>query len=203
MRRGSRIGLVLMAVLAVGTTAEMVPVRAAQQPQTPPSPPGQTTPQLVPLEVEVVISRYRGDERVSRTPYILAVNAGPDGQRPEPAQLNIGAEVPVPVTTFTPAGNQPPQVSFNYRHVGTTIQCSATIRGDGRYALNLSIDESSVYTDESRGTQATVAGTPVFRSYESRNTLLLRDGQSRQYTAATDRVSGEVIRIEATLRVVQ
>jgi hypothetical protein len=46
-----------------------------------------------------------------------------------------------------------------------------------------------------------VAGSPVFRSYESRNTLLLRNGQSRQYIAATDRVSGEIVRIEVTLRV--
>jgi hypothetical protein len=44
-----------------------------------------------------------------------------------------------------------------------------------------------------------VAGSPVFRSYESRNTLLLRNGQSRQDIAATDRVSG--VRIEVTLRV--
>jgi hypothetical protein len=33
------------------------------------------------------------------------------------------------------------------------------------------------------------------------NTLVLRDGQSRQFTAATDRVSGAVVRIEVTLKV--
>jgi hypothetical protein len=198
---------VLVATLALAMASAREPVRAAQQPQAPPSPPGQAAQQLVPLEVEVVISRYQGEKRVSRTPYALAVNANSDAQRAERAQLNIGAEVPVPMTTFTPAGagNPParPLVSFNYRHVGTTIECWAALRSDGRYALNIEIDESSLYTDENQGTTSTVAGSPVFRSFSSRNTLLLRDGQSREYTAATDRVSGEVIRIEATLRVVQ
>ena len=44
---------------------------------------------------------------------------------------------------------------------------------------------------------------PVFRSYQSTNTLVLKDGQSREFTAAADRVSGEVIRIGVTLRVVK
>ena len=49
----------------------------------------------------------------------------------------------------------------------------------------------------------TVGNIPVFRSYQSTNTLVLKDGQSREFTAATDRVSGEVIRIAVTLRVVK
>jgi hypothetical protein len=44
---------------------------------------------------------------------------------------------------------------------------------------------------------------PVFRSFRSTNTLVLRDGQTRQFTAATDRVSGEVVRIDVTLNVVK
>jgi hypothetical protein len=44
---------------------------------------------------------------------------------------------------------------------------------------------------------------PVFRNFKTRTTLLLRDGQSRQFTAATDRVSGETVRIDVTLRVVK
>lgn len=43
----------------------------------------------------------------------------------------------------------------------------------------------------------------VMRSYRSANTLVLRDGQTRQFTAATDRVNGEVIRSDVTLRVVK
>ena len=72
---------------------------------------------------------------------------------------------------------------------------------DGRFDLRLNIDDSSVYQSPS-----TVPGgnqMPAFRSFRSRNTLLLRDGQSREYTAATDRVSGEVVKISVTLKVVK
>jgi hypothetical protein len=203
-RDNHRFGLVLAAMLALAMTTGTASVRAARQADDPQAA-GRAVPDLVPLDVEIVVSRYRDDERVSRAPYVLAVTAASERPRAEAAQLNIGAEVPVPATTFTPARNDGPEarpmVSFNYRHVGTTIECWAVVRADGRYALNVSIDESSVYTGDSQGAPSTVAGSPVFRSYESRNTLLLRNGQSRQYIAATDRVSGEVIRIEVTLRV--
>jgi hypothetical protein len=44
---------------------------------------------------------------------------------------------------------------------------------------------------------------PVFRNFKTRNTLLLQDGQSRRFTAAADRVSGETVQVEVTLRVVK
>jgi hypothetical protein len=44
---------------------------------------------------------------------------------------------------------------------------------------------------------------PVFRKFSSTNMLVMRDGQTREFTAATDRVSGEVVRIAVTLRVVK
>jgi hypothetical protein len=44
---------------------------------------------------------------------------------------------------------------------------------------------------------------PAFRNFKSRNRLLLRDGQTRQYTAATDRITGETVRIEVSLKVVK
>lgn len=41
------------------------------------------------------------------------------------------------------------------------------------------------------------------RSFRSTNTLVRRDGQTHQFTAATNRVNGDVTRIEITLRVVK
>jgi hypothetical protein len=161
-----------------------------------PSPVAKT---LVPLEVEVIISRYMDVKRISSLPYTLAVNAnGPE------VQLNMGTEVAVPVTAFTPAAGDAktaPLTSYNYRSVGTSIVASSSVTEDGRFDLRLFIDDSSVYQSPS-----TVPGgnqMPAFRSFRSRNTLLLRDGQSREYTAATDRVSGEVVKISVTLKVVK
>jgi hypothetical protein len=154
----------------------------------------------VPLEIEIVISRFQGDKKISSVPYLLAVNA--EGGE---ARLRMGTDVPVYNTAFTPAGGKDaPQAlrSYNYRSVGTTITSSARSAPENRFELNLVVEDSSVYT----GTEKTVPGgegMPVFRSFNSVNTLLLRDGQTRQYTAAVDRVSGEVVKVDVTLKVVK
>ena len=148
----------------------------------------------------MVITRYDGTKKVSSLPYTLAVNA--NGSE---VQLNMGAEVAIPSSAFTPVaggGAGPnPLTSYSYRPVGTGIVARATVAEDGRFDLRLNIDDSSVYTNP--GAPSAVGQLPAFRSFRSRNTLLLRDGQTREYTAATDRVSGEVVRVGVTLKVVK
>ncbi len=160
---------------------------------------------VTPLDVEVVIARFQGDKRISSMPYLLAVNATVEVSRAPETQLNMGTEVPVPVNTFAPAdGKTPPLRSYNYRSVGTSIVASANRIQDGRFELRLSIDDSSVYTSTENKQNGPILGdTPVFRSFKTRNNLLLRDGQTREYTAATDRVSGEVVKVSVTLKVVK
>ena len=153
----------------------------------------------VPLEIEVVIARFDGTKKISSLPYILAVNA--NGTE---VQLNMGTDVAVPSTAFTPAANDQkvnPVTSYNYRSVGTRIQARANTAEDGRFELQLFIDDSSVYTNPTALPGG--AQLPAFRSFSSRNTLLLRDGQTREYTAATDRVSGEVVRVSVTVKIVK
>lgn len=222
---------VLLAALGLAAEAIQQPPRPPQtlplpptparpdQPPTPPAPPPpppapDPTPgaPLVSLDVQVVITRSQGDKQISRLPYTLAVTANSRNE----SQLNMGSEVPVPSTTFTPmAAAKPPQGgappepptplrSFSYRTVGTVISCRAASGADGQYELTLSVDDTSVLASDQTTPPATiVASMPVFRSFKSRNTLLLADGQTRQYTAAADRVSGEVVRVEVTLKVVK
>ena len=158
---------------------------------------------LVPLEIEITIARYQGEKKISSVPYQLAVNA--EGGE---AKLRMGSEVPVFSAAFTPAAagkekeGPAPLRSYNYRSIGTTITSSARTAPENRFEVNLYVEDRSVYT----GTEKTVPGgegVPVFRNFNSTNTLLLRDGQTRQYTAAVDRVSGEVVKLEVTLRVVK
>jgi hypothetical protein len=174
------------------------------QPETPPQPaPVRPRLPLVPLEVQVVISRYQGEKRISTMPYVLAVNAN----APQSAQLNIGAEVPIPSPSpFAPAmagDNKPGPAlmrSYNYRSIGTIIECRASSADDGRFEVSVNVDESSVYTGAVAGLGD---GPPAFRSFKSRNMLVMRDGQTRQYTAATDRASGETFKVEVTMKVVK
>jgi hypothetical protein len=175
-----------------------VPEQPASAPA--PAPPRAPRPPATPLEVQIVLSRYQGDKRVSSVPYVLAVNTNGS------AQLNMGAEVAIPNSTFTPGdpSKVQPIVSYNYRNVGTSITCSViTTSENGSFEVNISVDDNSVYLKDENAAGGGMSGMPAFRSFKSRNTLLLRDGQTRQYTAATDRVSGETIRIDVSLKVVK
>ncbi len=203
-------------------SAQQQPVAPPLPPPPPPPPPGTPPPPPPPpgtpsseegvdLNVEVTISRYQGDELVSSLPYVLAVTASTDdrpfGPSGSPSSLRMGAEVPV-LTLLQPAspdGASGPVVHggpFTYRPVGTQIDCFASGVGDDRYRVTVIVEDSSVYGDDATSMETIRApGAPVFRSFESSNTLVLRDGQSRQYTAAADRVTGESIRVDVALTV--
>lgn len=205
------IALVVAGSLALGAdvSAQTPPPPV---PAIPPlSPPGVRAGDFTSLEVQVVITRLERGKVVSALPYTLAVttNAGE-------AQLNMGAEVPLPNTILstpaagTPAaGAAPPgsaapasrMTQVTYRPLGTIITCRALKMDDGRYQLVLQVDDSTQFTSG----QAAPAGDamPAFRSFRSRNTIMLSDGQTRQYTAASDRLSGEVVHLDVTMRVVK
>ncbi len=164
--------------------------------------PAADRPESVPLKVEVIISRYQGDELVTSLPYMLSVAAGPGGG----STLSMGAEVPVLTITqpVAPTADNRIVTPFTYRYVGTQISCTAQRLEGDRYQLRINIEESSVYGDDQTSLDAVMApGAPVFRSFESNTNLVLRDGQSRQYTTATDRISGESIRVDVTLTVLE
>ena len=154
--------------------------------------------ELIPVDVEVVISRYQNDKRISSLPYSLAVNAG---EETAPTKLRMGANVPVPSSTFTPVGAAPnPLASFSYRDVGTNIDCVAKPLGDGRFSVYVSVGERSIVQPPAN-CNSTTSCAPVIRNFEAENTLVLRDGQTRQFTAAADRVTGEVVKVDVTLKV--
>ena len=161
--------------------------------------PAQDVNDAVSLSVEVRISRYQGDESVSSRPYVLAVTAGV-GE----SSLQLEDRVPVPVGPANAGPDGVPRpVPFDYQTVGTQISCFARTRGDGRFYVSVQVQESSVGGDDDRTTaDAALASYPaIFRSFDSNNTLVLRDGQTRQYVAAVDAVTGESIRVDVTLTV--
>ncbi len=165
--------------------------------------------QLIPIELHVVVARYQGEKRIASVPYMLTANSVSGAglsNNIERTQLTIGSEVAVPTTTFGPAGDNKtaqPLRSFNYRNVGTVISAAAATSDGGQFEVELQIDESSLGTNAFDGRGGSPTEMPVFKSFKARNRILLRPGQMRQFTAATDRVSGETVRIEVTLTVVK
>jgi len=197
------VGIALIAAL-------LAPPLVAQEPVPPPEasqpPGGRKTPAPVPLKVTVVLSRYQGDKRVSSMPYVLGVMASGWGPGPKTA-LRMGVEVPVAQTRITTDGKPGPVSSYSYRDVGTNIDCGATFEESrpGIFQLALTVSDSSVGLDAAKGggDGRVVPDLPSFRNFNSSFTALLRDGQTVQYTSATDPVSGEVMKIDVTVAVMK
>jgi len=190
-----------------------IPVRAARAqapapaPVPPPSLTGPVPPLLTPLpakesvllKVQVVISRYQGEKKISSQPYTLSVGA--NGPR---ATMKMGTQVPVLTgpAVSGPDGKPLPQ-SYNYRTVGATIECTARSLDDGRYRIELTLDDTSVAAEDP-GPQPFSKGIPQFRSFQiSGATAVLRDGQSTQLTTAAEKVTGEIAKVDVTVNVVK
>lgn len=205
----NRVVMAALAAMVWGVTA------AAQEP--PPRPPSSPTNpkqvQNVPLELQVVIARYQGDKRVGSLPYVLSMKSSIVSRDFRPgigASLRLGSRVPVRTQVVIPAADGKPATTsntVNYENVGTNIDAGASALEDGRYEVTITISESSVITDNKLASDlrgaAGMGEYPVFRSYQSTNTLFVKEGQTTQFTAASDRVSGEVVRVEVKLTVVK
>jgi hypothetical protein len=183
--------LVILATAAL--SAQEVEIR--QAPAVRARPAGQS----VPLKISLLLSRYQGEKKISSVPFVLWVTA----DYPESTRLRMGNQVPVTSIIF--AGKEQ-QSSYTYKDVGTNIDCTASSQAEGYFRLNLTIADSSVYfpdrTDPTLAKEGSAPiGAPAFRSFTSSFYILVRDGQTVQYTSATDQVSGQVLKIDATLNV--
>ena len=182
---------------ALMTTAQENPAPPAAQEKPPAAPQNQATGP-VQLKVTVVLSRYQGDKRVTSLPYVFGVSTGQ-------ARTNLRMGSDVPVILRAQKAGEAPAPSFNYRSVGTNIDCSASMPTNALYSLSLVIEDSSVELPPGRkpGSPAVLDDVPSFRSFRSSFTTTLRDGQSTQHTSATDPVTGEVTKIDVTVNVLK
>jgi len=184
-------------VLALTTTATAGP-QDAEKPKTPEAVP-KTAAAVVnmPLKVQVVIGRYQGEEKISSMPFTLSLNGAPPNNH---ANLRMGSKIPVVMMLMTnvPPKDAPASGPVQYQDVGTNIDCSATAIDDGRFMVSISVEDTSVYPERGPG-----SGNPSFRSFRAGDTMTLRNGQTAQFTAATDKISGEQTRVDVTLTVVK
>ncbi len=148
-----------------------------------------------PLRIQVTLARYQGEKKVSSAPYTLSLGADD-----RPGRIRMGTQVPIQVK------DTPGQVV--YKDVGNNIDCSALAFGNERFKLTCTFEQSSVYSADADRKSAGAAdvslgNVPLFRMFRADATLFLRDGQSGQYTAATDPVSGETLKVDVTLNVLK
>jgi len=157
---------------------------------------------VLPVRVQVVVARYQGDKRISSMPYTMSVNAALRGV----GQIRIGADIPISMAAGQPPADGKPAAAapaISYDQIGTQIDCRVTPTDDGRFVLELTVSEKSVYPDGEGPNVARPMGNPPFRSFRANNTMVLKDGQASEFAAAGDRLTGEIIRVEATLHVLK
>ena len=161
------------------------------------------------VRVSLVIARYQGDKKVASLPYTLIVGTG--GAR---TRMRMGVDTPIPVTPASPSesGVPKPPMSFQYRNVGTNVDCAVWERDrmseagqrETLYRLSLNVENSSAFSGpDTRAAGGSVEGAPLFRRFDTTIDVGLHDGQRTEAIASTDPVTGEVVKIEVTLNVVK
>ncbi len=184
----------LVALFVIGML--LAPVgRAQEKPKA-----AEESKPVTPLKVQVVLSEFEGEKKISSLPYTFFVNA--DDRRAPPTKLRMGLRVPITVSTK----DSPSAVQ--YIDVGTNIDCSAQTSEDGRFRLEMSVERSSVYAAGPEGKSfdwkpgdPPLSMQPIIRQFRVGLSLLVRDGQSVQSTTATDPLIGRVLKIDVTAAV--
>jgi general secretion pathway protein D len=117
--------------------------------------------------------KQKSEARVLSAPRIRGI----EGQ---PAELLLGEEIPVPVTTFVSQVGvgglaNTPVTSFQYRNVGINVRITPRVFVDGTIELELNLETSVLGEDRqiSPGQSA-----PVFRARSITNVVRLRDGET-------------------------
>jgi hypothetical protein len=182
-KRGVVVGAALATLLTAGST-----LRA----QTPPK------PAPIPIKIQIVVTRYDGEKKIASLPYTLI------GSTESTMTLNTGLQVAVinsVVGSPVSSGNGPltstPVTNFTYKPIGTNLSSLVTSQNDGKFKIDLTLDNSSVVPGNSAPGLVTTA--PSFQSFTMRNNLIVADGQTVQYASVTDPGNGMVTKVDLTL----
>lgn len=199
MNRNTLLSLAL--VLAVfGSPA----ARAQEKPKPP-----EDAKSEVPMKVQVVLSEWEGEKKISSLPYVLYLMNEYVGSPGRSASLRMGVRVPV-TTTGKDGASQ-----LQYMDVGTDLDCKAGDLGEGRFRLQIVLRRSSLYSTgpdrkslewtpgEPVPALAVLGGQPILRNFNTSAYVLMRDGQTTQATLAADPVSGRLLKVDVTLNVLK
>jgi len=186
----------------VGTNAQATAAVPTVK-QTPPPP-----LKSVPLKVDVVFSRFQGDKKIASLPYTMWVNAIREGTGMQQTTLRMGVDVPVGTVTSTrptSANNATTTTTGpDFRNVGTSIDCWAFLEEGGRYIVGVRLTDSSIFTGDQQGQAAIRLADPMaFRTFSTSNSITMRDGQTVQFAAATDKITGEIVKVDVTINTVK
>jgi hypothetical protein len=73
----------------------------------------------------------------------------------------------------------------------------------GQYKMEINVDDNNLSSSSQIQGASTLPGVPIFRTFSTGGTLILRDGQPSQLTTAADPITGETMRVDVTLTVLK
>ena len=155
----------------------------AQAPPPAPQAPAAT------IKLQVVLSRYDGDKKLSSLPYTLSLVPGQQGN------IRAGAEIAVPTTSLS---GDKTTVSYSMQQVGSQIDATVTPTPEGKFNLKLSVTDRSIVTG-AQAAQGGMPNIPSFRNMSSNSQAIMSSGETMQFTASSDRAANETFRIDVTL----
>lgn len=182
------IALLLCAIVAAPATTVLA--------QTPVPPNANQGPQaqgpMPTLKLTVVISRFSGEKKIGNLPFVLLLT-------PTDTSTNVQMSSTLPVPD---AMGKDGVQSYSYRPFGTSITASAKEASPGQYLVNMTISDSQMLAEGVPQAEAT-KGILRTQQFSSGVRLPLRDAQTISYNAATDKITGDLVRVEVTLNVLK
>jgi hypothetical protein len=159
----------------------------------------------IPLKILIVFNEFDGEKKISSMPYTISVLASPDRGR---AMGSLRMGLKVPILSQSSAKEGPSQIQ--YMDVGTYIDCRVERADEGRFSLNTSVRRSSVYMPpgvssgkEGTFTAGELSGRPVLQEFSGSFVIIIRDGETKPSTIATDPLTGHQLKVDVTLIVVK
>jgi len=170
-------------------------------------------------KIEVVLSRWQGEKKVSSLPFALYIvapapvpgMAPQDNRRWASQNLRMGVDVPIGTVSRTSgasvtagtASNSTTTTTAQYKNVGTSIDGRLSQTKDGRFSVAITVEDTSMFSSDGNTTQIRIADPMAFRTFTMNNTLTMRDGQTLPFAMATDKVTGDVLKVDVTLTVLK
>jgi len=179
--------LVAAVVLSTFIACSLVSTGYAQQGGGSTRPGEQLQPAPSMLKVTVILSRVNGDKRIANLPFVLLVTPK------EPATtVQMSSQVPIPTMVEGKAG-------YSLQMIGTSMNASASPLEGGAFIISLSVNDSQMLSETAPGG----GGSGRMQSFSAQTRLVLKDGGTIQYNAATDKTTGDVVKVDVTLNVIK
>jgi len=167
-----------------------------------------------PVKILVVISEFEGAKKIASLPYTLyTLTAGParpfspvGGPR---ESMRYQLRIPIVTGSFQAGigtGKEPlVNTQWTYQDVGTDIDYAAFTVGADSYELAFTVDRSWASVPGSSGQETTSEHVslstvqPMLPHFRNSFVVVLKNGQTVEGAAATDPVTGHVLKVDVTL----